>query len=139
MKKVFIDTNVIMDFLIDRKPYSGSAAKIFTYAEKQEIIIYVSSLSFSKIYYITRKFIGHEKAIDSLRKLERITKILGVDETIIKQSLNSEFKDFEDAIQNYCASQIKEITTIITRNIKDYSKSKLAIHTPESYLKIIEK
>jgi hypothetical protein len=58
---------------------------------------------------------------------------------VLKQALSSNFKDFEDAIQNFCAKQEKEISVLITRNIKDYQKSDLAIHTPDSYLKIIRK
>ena len=139
MEKIYVDTDVIMDFLIDKKPYGKLAAKIFTYAEKGEVDLCVSALSFSKIYYVSRKFVEKIKALELLNRLEKIVRILPVDEKIIKQALTSDFKDFEDAIQNYTAKQIKEIKVIVTRNVKDYSKSDLAIYTPESYLKKLER
>ena len=139
MNKIYVDTDVVIDFLIDRKPFSEAASQLFTYGEKQEIEIYISSLSFSNIYYVIRRFVGHEKSIELLNSLEKIVKVLPVDRQIIVQSLNSDFKDFEDGIQNYCAKQIEEIQIIITRNVKDYKKSDLAIHTPESYLKILSR
>jgi predicted nucleic acid-binding protein len=139
MKKIFLDTDVIIDFLIDRRPFSESAAQIFSLAESGEIEAFVSTLCFNNIYYITRRLADSKTAVELLRKLTLITTVLPVDQMVLKQALSSNFKDFEDAIQNFCAKQEKEISVLITRNIKEYQKSDLAIHTPDSYLKIIRK
>lgn len=112
--------------------------RLFTYGEEGKLSLYVASLSFSNIYYVIRKFVGKAKSLELLDKLEKIVTILPVDERIIRQALVAGFGDFEDAIQNYTAKQLREIKTIITRNTKDYAKSDLAIHTPESYLKLFE-
>ncbi len=137
MEQVFIDTDVVIDFLTERKPFSEDAARIFTYSEKGHIRAMVSALSFSHIFYIIRKLEGGEKAIALLDKLEKIVAILPLDEQIIKQALSSGFPDFEDAIQNFCA-KAAGVRTIVTRDISDYAKSDLAIHTPESYLLILK-
>ena len=133
-----MDTDVIMDFFMDQEPYSALAAKLFTYAEKREIEVFVSALSFSNLYYVARKFVGKKNTLVLLKNLEKIVTILTVDEQIIKNALLSDYKDFEDSIQDYTARQLKDIKTIVTRNVRDYSKSPLAIHTPDSYLKLLE-
>ena len=138
IKSVFVDTDVIIDFLIDRRPFSSDSAKLFTYAEREMLEINVSSLCFNNIYYIIRRLESDRKARELLIRLDNLTKILTVSENTIKQALISDFKDFEDSIQNNCAKEAG-LKTIITRNIKDYSKSELAIHTPHSYLNIFVK
>ncbi len=58
-----------------------------------------------------------------------------MDKSAVLNALNSEFKDFEDALQNFSAIENGEINIILTRNIKDFKKSELAVLTPETYLK----
>lgn len=136
--RVFFDTDVLIDFLIARKPFSEDAAKLFTYAEKGHLEVCVSSLSFNNVYYVIRRLENEQKARASLENLERLTQILAVGQKNIKQALLSTFKDFEDGVQNFCASE-EGLQTIVTRNIKDYSNSALAVLTPTDYLKVFEK
>ncbi len=131
---VFVDTNVIIDFLIDREPFANASTKIFDLAEKEKLVVYVSSLCFGDTYYILRKLVGHEKAMILLDRLERIVEVLGVNKMTIRQALRANFKDFEDAIQNFTAYQVPDIKTIVTRNPKDFKGSKLIIQTPEEFL-----
>lgn len=138
MDRVFVDTDVVIDFLIDREPFSEDAAKLFTYSERGVLKVCLSSLCFNNLYYVIRKLEGRERAILLLERIEKIVTILPVDDKIIRQALVSDIKDFEDAVQHYCA-KAAGITTILTRNIKDYSKSELAIHSPESYLQLLRR
>lgn len=133
-ESVFVDTDVIIDFLIDRKPYSQKSAEIFALAEGEKIKAYISSLCFSNIFYITRKIVGFPKAMDLLQKLESLTEILPVGKITIRQALSARFSGFEDGIQNFAAIQEPNIKTIITRNIKDFKKSELVIQTPEEFV-----
>ena len=135
MEKIFLDTDVVIDLLADRKPFSETAAALFSLAEKGSLEIYVSSLSFNNIYYIVRKLAGHKKALTLLAQLEKLTHILPVDGEIIRESLLSNFKDFEDAVQYFCAKR-GGIGNIITRNVKDFAKAECAVHTSDSYLAI---
>ncbi|WP_234109152.1 PIN domain-containing protein [Chryseobacterium sp. R2A-55] len=134
MAKILIDTDVILDFFFDREPFSENAAKILSLCESKEIIGFVTPVIISNVYYLLRQTAKHEKVIEKLRMLVSITEILAINKDSILQALNSEFKDFEDALQNYSAELNKEIDIIITRNTKDYKNSSLGVMTPDHYL-----
>jgi len=136
MKKVLIDTDVILDFFFDRKPFSDHAAKVFSLCELKQIKGFITSVIISNVYYLLRQTSTHEKVIKNLTQLVLITEVLITDKNTIIQALNSGFKDFEDALQNYSAEMNGQIDLIITRNIKDFKNSALGVMTPENYLKI---
>jgi predicted nucleic acid-binding protein len=138
MENVFMDTDVIVDFLTDRKPFSLESAKIFSLIDQKKIKGCVSSLSFSNLYYVLRKFGPHKKVISSLQELSDMVDILKVDSDIAKSALSSDFKDFEDSIQLFAAQEHKRVDCIITRNIKDYKDSSLPVMTPETFLVTFE-
>ena len=89
MTDLFIDTDVIIDFLIDRKPHSREAAIIFTLIENKKIKGYVSSLTFSNLYYVLRKFETHNKVIAKLDSISRMLTILKVDQQTVKDAIVS--------------------------------------------------
>ena len=138
MENVFIDTDVIVDFLTDRKPFSLESAKIFSLIDQKKIKGCVSSLSFSNLYYVLRKFGTRKKVISSLQDLSELVDILKVDSDIVKSALTSDFKDFEDSIQYFAAQEHKNVDCIITRNIKDYKESSIPVMTPETFLVTFE-
>ena len=137
MTDIFIDTDVIIDFLIDREPHSREAAIIFTLIEQKKLKGYVSSLTFSNLYYVLRKIESHNKVIAKLDSISRLLTILKVDQQIIKLAIASEFPDFEDSIQYNCALDYKKIDVLITQNIKDYKGSQIPVMTPAVYLKMV--
>ena len=137
MINLFIDTDVIIDFLTDRKPDSRQAAIIFTLIEHNKIKGYVSSLTFSNLYYILKKFEPHRKVISKLDNISELLAILKVDRQTIKDAIKSGFADFEDSIQYYCALNSKKIDILITRNTKDYKNSEIPVMTPADYLKTV--
>ena len=96
MENVFIDTDVIVDVLTDRQPFSLESARIFSLIDQKKIKGCVSSLSFSNLYYVLRKFGTHKKVIGSLNELFELVDILKVDREIIKSALSSDFNDFVD-------------------------------------------
>ncbi|KGO86673.1 PIN domain-containing protein [Flavobacterium suncheonense] len=136
MAKILIDTDVILDFFFDREPFSENAAKILSLCESKEITGFVTPVIISNVYYLLRQTAKHEKVIEKLKMLVSITEVLVINKDSILQALNSEFKDFEDALQNYSAELNKEIDIIITRNTKDYKNSSLGVMTPDNYLKM---
>lgn len=137
MNKVLIDTDVILDFFFDRKPFSDNAAKVLSLCESKEITGFITSVIVSNIYYLLRKTASHDKVIEKLNQLISIMKVLSTDKKVIQNALNSKFKDFEDALQNFSAEQANDIDAIITRNTKDFKNSNIGVLTPESYLKTI--
>ena len=137
MTDIFIDTDVIIDFLIDREPHSREAAIIFTLIEQKKLKGYVSSLTFSNLCYVLRKIESHNKVIAKLDSISRLLTILKVDQQIIKFAIASGFPDFEDSIQYNCALDYKKIDVLITQNIKDYKGSQIPVMTPAIYLKMV--
>ena len=138
MTDLFIDTDVIIDFITDRKPFSREAAQVFTLIDQKKIKGYTSALSYNNLYYVFSKYAPHKKVISRLNELSDLVGILKADDDITKASLASDFKDFGDAIQYYTVREYKRIDVIITRNIKHYKKSTLPVMTPETFLKTFE-
>lgn len=137
MENVLIDTDVILDFFFDRKPFSDDASQILNLCEKGQVKGFVTSVIISNIYYLLRKTANHRNAIDSLKILMNFIDICNIDKDIILSALNSDFKDFEDALQNFSAQNDSRISIIITRNTKDFKLSKLSVMTPELFLKTL--
>jgi predicted nucleic acid-binding protein len=138
MKNILIDTDVILDFFLDREPFSENAAQVLSLCEKKEITGFVTPVIVSNAYYLLSQKGKQEKVIEKLKILLTIIEILIIDKNSIIVALNSNFKDFEDALQNYSAELNGKIDIIITRNVKDYKKSKLPIMSPEDFLKSID-
>ncbi len=138
MKHLFLDTNVVLDFLIDRRPFSTSAAKLFDHSEKGHIKIYLSAVSYTTIYYIVKKLSTHKETINVLKGLEKISETIDTTKEIIHASLNSGLKDFEDAIQYYSATSNKKITAIVTRDLSDFKHSEISTIDPDEALSLIE-
>ena len=136
MTRILIDTDVILDFFFDRQPFSENAARIFSLCESKEIKGYITPVIISNVYYLLRQTASHEKVIEKLKLLGTLTEILVMDKSVIIQALNSDFKDFEDALQNYAAELNNEIDLILTINTKDLKNSSLAVMTPDNYIKI---
>lgn len=134
MTRILVDTDVILDFFFDREPFSDNAAKILSLCEAKQIVGHVTPVIISNVYYLLRQTAKHEKVIEKLKLLIAITEVLIMDRNVVLQALNTDFKDFEDALQNYSAELSKQIDLIITRNIKDYKLSALAVMTPKNYL-----
>ncbi|MBU1368267.1 MAG: PIN domain-containing protein [Bacteroidetes bacterium] len=137
MDKVLIDTDVILDFFFDRQPFAEYAAQVMGLCEAGKIKGYASPVIYSNVYYLLRQTASHEKVIDKLKQLLMITDVLLMDKEVVSEALNSGFKDFEDSLQNFAAMKHGEIDVILTRNVKDFSKSEIGVLTPESYIKSI--
>lgn len=136
MKKVLIDTDLILDFFLDREPFSENAASILSQCEKKVIVGYVTPVIISNVYYLLSQKAKQDKVLEKLKLLLTFLEIVVIDKNSILLALNSGFKDFEDALQNYAAKLNGEINLIITRNTKDYKKSELGVMSPEDFLKV---
>lgn len=135
MDQVLIDTDVLMDFFFDRKPFSSDATEILNLCAEQEIHGFTTPAIISNVYYLLRKTAKHHIIVEKIKQLLTIIDIVNMDGSAVMKALNSEFNDFEDALQNFSAVENGNIQIILTRNIKDFKKSELAVLTPETYLK----
>lgn len=137
--KLFIDSDVVIDFFTDREPHVNPATELFELSENGIVDFYISALSINNIYYIVRKYLGHKRTLDIIETLTEMIEIIGTSKKEVLQALKNDFNDFEDSIQYSSALNIKDVDAIITRNIKDYKNSKIAVMTPLSFLKLKEK
>lgn len=133
-KRIFLDTNIILDLLGERKPFYDSIAKIATLAEKEKLTMVVSPISFATVNYFLAKYENSEIAREKLRKFKIICKICSLDEQTIEKGLNSSIRDFEDALQYFSATE-SECSIIISRNGKDFKQSLLPVMTADEFLK----
>ena len=133
MRKIFADTDVVMDFLTKREPFFEEIKDIFQLAIDRQLTIYISSVTVVNANYIIGRAESKNQAFRKIEKLMKVVNILNVGSSTIKKSMSSNFKDFEDAVQNACAVESK-IDTLITRNVKDYQKSTLSILTPKEFI-----
>jgi predicted nucleic acid-binding protein len=131
MKKVFLDTNIIVDLITDRKPFSKYSIEIFKKAEEKKIKLFTSSHSIATTHYLLKKYLEEKNLRDVLYNLLDYVTVIAVDTDVLKKGLRSKHKDFEDSIQIYCASSVEKIDCIVTRNIKDFRDSEILVLTPD--------
>jgi predicted nucleic acid-binding protein len=131
MKKVFLDTNIIVDLIADRKPFSKYSIEIFKKAEEKKIKLFTSSHSIATTHYLLKKYLEEKVLRDVLYNLLDYVTVIAVDTDVLKKGLRSKHKDFEDSIQILCASTIEKIDCIVTRNIKDFRDSEIIVLTPD--------
>ena len=135
MDKVLIDTDVLMDFFFERKPFAKYSTELLNLCAEDQIKGFTTPVIISNVYYLLRKTAKHNQIVEKLKQLLTIVNIVNMDKIVVQDALNSEFKDFEDALQNFSAVENGGIKIILTRNLKDFKTSKLAVLTPETYLK----
>ena len=137
-KRIFLDTNVMLDFLGERIPFYDSIAKVLSLSERNEFIIIVSPISYATVSYFLSKFEGNKIANEKLRKFKVISSVCKIDEQTIEKGLNSDFSAFEDALQFYNAVE-SNCDIILTRNAKDFKKATIPVMSPDEFLTSINK
>ncbi|MCB9263321.1 MAG: PIN domain-containing protein [Flavobacteriales bacterium] len=135
--RIFLDTNVVLDLLGEREPFYDSAAKITTLADKAEIELIVSALTYSTVYNLLSRFEGKELVKEKIRKFKVVATTSDLTDKIVDKGLSSKFSDFEDSLQYYCAIKM-DCKILITRNGKDFKESEIPVLTPDEYLKSLK-
>ena len=138
MKKIFVDTNILLDLLFQRRGFFLDAKRLFNYSKSRNINIFISAISINTIYYLLQKKFTKEHSKHLLEYIYDITDILPFDENIIFLAHQSSFKDLEDAFQYFTAKE-HHIPLLITRNIKDFAVEDLSVLSPQQFLEIMAK
>lgn len=134
MSRVLIDTNIVIDLLSRRKEFYDEAADLFSRADRKELVLAISSLTFANTNYILTKLKSAKEAREILRKFKVLVEILSLDDKITQLALSDDdFPDFEDGLQYYSAVE-NQIDIIITRNKKDFKNSKIPVLTAKEFL-----
>ena len=131
--RVFLDTNVVLDLLLGREPFADDAARIWTLSEEGKVVGLVSAVSFTTIYYMTRQRQPHQRAIAALKVLRDVFNPVACDATILNRAIDSDFKDFEDAVQHFSALAAGA-EVIVTRNPSDFAAAEILVMAPAEFL-----
>ena len=133
---IYIDTNIYLNSILNRD--KGISKDVLVFLSAVDVELYLNDISIINIHYIIRKSFDRNDVIDELKTIQKENNLVSVDETIINNALDSKFKDFEDAVQYFCAKKINA-ELIITDNIKDFKLSNIqVISAKEFYQKYVK-
>lgn len=134
--RVLIDTNVILDYVLDRQPFHPDAEKIILLVASEDIVGYLSSITPINVYYTGRKLKGRDHSLKEVRRLVRLFEIVTADKQVLQNAFDLEFSDYEDAVQG--ASAISEsLDAIVTRDTSDFEKSPIPVYSPAEFLNVL--
>jgi predicted nucleic acid-binding protein len=134
MKSVLLDTDVLLDFYLDRKPFSDDSLQLLLKCEQKQCRAFITPLIVANTYYILRRHATHNFVVERLQILLNIITVLTMDQKQVFAALDSKFTDFEDALQYFSAIQSNKVDAIITRNTKDFKQSKIPVFSPQEFL-----
>jgi predicted nucleic acid-binding protein len=134
--KILFDTNIVLDVLLDREPFSDLATKLFSRVEKKELKGFLGATTVTTIYYLASKVAGKKKADREISKLLSLFQIAPVNKPVLDEAIKSKFSDFEDSVLHEAAKQ-SGVQGIVTRNPKDFKKATLSIYSPEELYKLL--
>ena len=134
--RLLIDTNVLLDVLAEREPFYEDSSRVWEHVESGRAEGYISAVGFNNIYYIVRRVSDRRKARRAIVLLRQLFEVAPVDEDTLDRAISSSIKDFEDAIQWACASQVSA-NQIITRNTQDYPVARPVAMSPAEFLRAV--
>lgn len=131
--RVLIDTNIILDYVLERQPFHAEAEEIILRVAKKDFVGYVSSITPINVYYTGRKLKGKEHTLKAVR---RLFEVCAADKTVLQTAFTLNFNDCEDAVQCACALA-ENLDAIVTRNTKDFTNAPLQIYSPSEFLRVL--
>ncbi|WP_036481231.1 PIN domain-containing protein [Myxosarcina sp. GI1] len=136
--KVLIDTNIVLDFLLQRKPFLQDAELLFEVVSTGQIIGYVTATTLTDIFYIARKHSGStEVARQAISEILTVMTICSVDRAVLESTFNSGFDDFEDAVQIFSAVA-QNLDAIVTRDNKGFVSSPISVLSIQELLQQVK-
>lgn len=135
--KVHFDTNVILDVLFDREPFSEDASCLLAKVENAELVGFVCATTITTIYYLIAKSLGSQAASVHIKSLLSLFVVAPINQIVLENAAESEFSDFEDAVLHEAALHAG-VKYIVTRNTKDFKKSKLSVFEPREFLNMLQ-
>jgi len=129
----FLDTNVLMDVLVQREPFVKDSHAVWTLVNEAQFQGFISAISFNNVAYVVRKTESPQKIKQGLRMLRDSFQLVPLDKQILNQAIESDWKDFEDAIQYFSALRAGA-SSLIARNTTHFPPGEMAIETPTQFL-----
>ena len=135
MKKIFIDTNILLDVAMHRNDFFQQAAIVWADCELRKVQGFISAISLNNMHYVMRKHGGSDTALENVRLILNIFTIVPLDESILRLAVDLPHKDFEDAIQTFSAVQAKA-DCIVTRDRQHFLNNYMPVISPAEYVDI---
>ena len=133
MRRIFLDTNILLDVAMHRNDFCEQSAAVWADCELKKVQGFVSAISLNNMHYVIKKHVEPAAALEYVRHVLNIFTVVPLDESILRLAVDLPHKDFEDAIQYY-TSQENGINILLTRNLRDYKNASLIVQTPETFL-----
>lgn len=134
--RVLIDTNIILDLLLDRAPFSEPASQLISKIERSEISGYLCATTVTTIHYLLSKHLDKKQSTRAIKSLMTLFEIAPVNRVVIENGIASSFDDFEDAVLD-AAAKYAGAQAIITRNIRDFKHATVPVYTPAEFLAVL--
>jgi predicted nucleic acid-binding protein len=128
--KLLIDTNIILDHLLDRKPFNEAAAWIFTETEHGQLEAFLGGTTITTVHYLIAKELGAKAAHTAIEQLLRLFEIAPITRTVLASALLLKFADFEDAVLHEAAVHIGA-EAIVSRDRRGFKKASIAVYSPD--------
>jgi len=134
--KILLDTNIVLDVFMDRMPFSDTAVELFSKVEAGAIIGYLCGTTITTVYYLASKILGAARAQEEIKKLLSLFEVAPVNRLVLESALVVDFNDFEDAVIHEAACHVGA-DAIVTRNLKDFKKSRISVYTSDELVRIL--
>lgn len=133
--KLFVDSDVILDLVLQRDDHFEFAQNLFGQYQQGKCALYTSSIVLANMHFIIRKLHDLRFANSAVLFVNKHFKIIDANNDDIENALQSKFSDFEDGVQYFSALRSKKIDVFVTRNVKDYKHSQIPVFTPKQWCK----
>lgn len=137
MQKIFLDTNIVIDFLGERVPFYEPSAKVMTLADKKKIQLFTTPLTIANAHDVLSKYESPKSALEKIRKFKLLCDIALMDNEAMEKAVNAGFKDFEDAMQ-YFSAIASGCGVILTRNEMDFKNALVPVMNADTFLKAMK-
>jgi len=135
--KILFDTNVILDVMLDRTPFSEPACQLLSLVERGDISGIICATTVTTIHYLATKILGQKESKNTIRELITLFEIASVNRTVVEKAIRSQFTDFEDSVIHQAAIHSGAVA-ITTRDSKGFKQSNVPVYSPVELLKILQ-
>lgn len=133
--KVYVDTNILIDYVCQRKEFADAANRLVALGYMGKVKLQTSAFSYVTAMFVAHKY-GHDKVKDALLAVSQFVEVLDLQASTVVEMLSSGWKDYEDATQ-FATAMKAEADCIVTRNKKDFSKSSLPVYAPSELFELL--
>lgn len=134
MKNLFLDTNIVIDFVFQREGFFENAKSILALGLKEDFSLFTSALTFVTTLYVSKHYHKSvQQTKESLLSLLQFINVVDLSSQNVIENLSRNWSDYEDSTQEYCA-KVVDADVIITRNVNDFKDSEICVQTPLDFI-----